>query len=326
MATLLFARQITMWAGPANRFYLHWQRADTLVLILSLSAVALLLYLLVLGIRRTSRGRILLRWLTIVLIADILVGYAGSIKPVSGLVLTAAWMIAAGLGLYAASRPDSRFLERGTTVLAALAWLFPISVVQVLLWKPWNVRQTVPVHAPALRPANQTPVFLFIFDEWSFQRSYADHQLRPLFTNLRELASHALEFTDAHSMAASTNPSVPRLLFQRDGALRPGNGIAFWREGDSAVPSTRLPSIFSAARARGYRTSLIGFYFPYRAVLGDQVETIVNRAYAPKGRRFRERVEWVVFRNLSFLADPLSRRLWELWNSKTICENWVWVN
>jgi hypothetical protein len=317
-----------MWADPRNRFYLHWQRADTWTLILSLLAVALLFYLIVIIVRRASWGGVLLRWLTIVLIADILVGYAGSGKTGGhfAALLTAAWAILAGIGLYAVSRPASRFLERGTIVLAALAWLAPISVVQMLLWKPWDVRPAIQVDAPHPAPANRTPVFLFIFDEWSYQRSYDGHELRPFFRNLRQLASHSLEFTDAHSQAGSTNLSVPRLLFQREGVLQPKNGIAVWEQGDSTVPSAKLPSIFAAARARGYRTSLIGFYFPYRAVLGDQVEQIVNEPYVPKGGRLRQRIAWVIAGNLQFLADPLSRFLWQQWYSSTISGNWPHVN
>jgi hypothetical protein len=327
VATLLFARQITMWAAPQNRFYHHWQRADTLTLIFSLLAVALLFYLIVIIVRRATWGGVLLRWLTIVLIADILVGYAGSGKVENHpAAFTVAWAVAAGIGLYAVSRPRSRFLERGTTILAALAWLAPISVVQILLWKPWDVRSVVHVDTPHPGPANRTPVFLFVFDEWSYQRSYNGQELRPFFRNLRQLASHSLEFSDAHSQAGSTDPSVPRLLFQREGVLQPKNGITVWKQGDSTVPSAKLPSIFAAARARGYRTSLIGFYFPYRTILGDQVDQIVNAAYTPKGEHLRQRIGWVLARNLEFLADPLSQFLWQEWYSSTISENWVRVN
>ena len=45
LATLLYARQIAMWAVPRNRFYTLWQRTDTLALALSLLGMALLLYL-----------------------------------------------------------------------------------------------------------------------------------------------------------------------------------------------------------------------------------------------------------------------------------------
>ena len=265
--------------------------------------------------------------LTIILIADILVGYVGSLKTGShAAALTPAWLVTAGIGLYAASRPGSRFLDRGTTILAALAWLAPISVAQVLLWKPWDTRQVVQRNPAAPKPGNRVPVFLFVFDEWSYQRSYAGQELRPFLHNLRWLASHSLEFTEAHSQAGSTDVSVPRLVFQREGELQPRNGIAFWKQGDSLLRSDRLRTIFAAAQARGYQTSLIGFYFPYRAVLGDQVDEIVNEAYAPKGQRLRERIEWVVVRNLEFLADPLSRLLWHRWFSSTVSQNWVRVN
>ncbi|HEX6433785.1 MAG TPA: hypothetical protein VFZ87_06070, partial [Gemmatimonadales bacterium] len=218
VATLLHARQIAMWAVPRNRFHSHWQRADTLTLLVSILAAALLLYLIVSLVRRASWGGLLLRWLTVILIADILVGYVGSGKTEGRFAaFTAAWVVVAGIGLYAASRPGSRFLERGTTLLAALAWLAPISAVQMFLWKPWDVRPVLPENAPRAAPANRTPVFLFVFDEWSYQRSYDGRELRPFFRNLRQLASHSLEFTDAHAQAGATNPSVPRLLFQREG-------------------------------------------------------------------------------------------------------------
>ena len=327
MAALLYARQIAMWGAPRNRFYFHWQRADTWALLLSLLAVALLLYLVAVLLRRAAWGGALLRWLTIVLIADILVGYVGSGRMEGRFAaFTAAWAVIAGIGLYAASRPASRLLGRGTTILAALAWLVPISVVQMLLWKPWDVRPVIHAEAPLAAPANRTPVFLFVFDEWSYQRSYAGQELRPFFRNLRHLASHSLEFTDGHSQAGATNPSVPRLLFQREGVLQPKNGIAVWEQGDSTVPSARLQSIFAAPRARGYRTSLLGFYFPYRAVLGDQVDQIVNTAYESKGQRLGPRMASAAVTNLNSLADPLSQLLWRQWYARTLSESWVRKN
>ena len=271
LATLLYARQIAMWAVPRNRFYTHWQRTDTLALALSLLGMALLLYLAAWIVRRAFRGGRVLRWLTIILLADIFIGYAGAGRiSRHAAAFTAAWAGLAGIGLYAASRPGWRLLDRGTTVLAALAWLAPILLLQMLLWKPWDVRPTIEGSTPSQTTGTRIPVFLFLFDEWSFQRSYDHNQLQPFFRNLRTLASHSLEFTDAHSLAGSTNPSVPRFIFQRDGVLIPKNGVALWKQGDTTVPSAKLPSIFTAARERGYHTSLIGFYFPYRAVLGDQ--------------------------------------------------------
>jgi sulfatase-like protein len=325
VATLLYARQIAMWASPRNRFYTHWQRGDTAMLAISLLAVALVLFLVVTLLRQFSWGERVLRWLTIILIADILVGYAVWTKG-HVLVLTVAWIVLAGTGLYLAARPNSRFLERGTAVLAALAWLAPISLIQMLLWKSWDVRPLLEREAPSQAGPNQTPVFLFVFDEWSFRRSYDGTELRPFFHNLRKLASRSIEFTNAHSQAGSTNPSVPRIIFQREGILEPKNGISFWSEGDSLTPSVGLPSIFAAAHKRGYATSLVGFYFPYRAVLGDQVDHIVHQAYVPKGQRLTNRLAQVTARNLSFLVDPLSRMAWRKWNVRTVSENWFYIN
>jgi Sulfatase len=325
LATLLYLRQIAMWAVPRNRFYTHWQRVDTLMLALSLLAVALVFYLIALIVRRASWGSMVLRWLSIVLLADILVGYLASGR-IGGhpAIFTAAWVILAGVGIHAASRP--RVLERGTTLLATFAWLAPISLVQMLLWKPWDVRPVVRPDLPRPAPASRTPVFLFVFDEWSHQRSYDGSELLPFFHNLRKLARHSFEFADAHSQAGATNPSVPRIIFQRDGVVRPKNGIAVWEQGDSTVPSARVPSIFAAAKSRGYRTWLAGFYFPYRALLGDQVDHIVHQAYVPKGQRVSRQLALVTARNLEFLADPLSRVLWRRWDIPRTSENWFYIN
>jgi len=327
VATLLYARQIAMWAAPRNRFYSHWQRADTLMLIVSLLAVALLLYLIALLLQRVPWGSGLLRGLTIILIADILVGYAASGRTGRHPALfTSAWMAVAGVGLYLGSRPSSRLIERGTAILAALAWLAPISLVQMLLWKPWDVRPVLRAPDSVAAPANRTPVFLFVFDEWSYPRSYDGPDLRPFFHNLRQLAGNSIEFSNAHSQADATNPSVPRLIFQRDGLLQPKNGVALWVEGDSSVPSAKVPSIFAAARSRGYHTELIGFYFPYRAMLGDQVDRIFHQAYVPKGQHLSYRLALVTARNFSFLVDPLSRHLWRRWNVPAVSRNWAFIN
>jgi hypothetical protein len=268
-----------------------------------------------------------LRSATIILVADILVGYAWSGKTGRHVTLfTGAWLLLSAAGLYAASRPESRLLDRGTRLLTMFAWLAPILALQMLLWKPWDVRPVLQSSISQPRPGNRTPVFLILFDEWSYQRSYTGNQLRPFFRNLRQVVSHSLEFNNAHSLAGATNPSVPRMIFQSNGLLQPKNGVALWKQGDSVVESAKLPSIFTAARDRGYRTSLIGFYFPYRSLLGAQVDEIVHQAYAPKGQRLWRRMALNTSRNLHFLADPLSRTGWKRSDARSVTDNWVYIN
>ena len=327
VATLLYARQITVWAAPRNRFHFLWQRSDAWALLVGLLALAVLLFLLVALLRQTSRGRMLLPWLTLALIIDILVGYVGSGKSEGRLALfTAAWAVATVLGLYAASRASPRVWESGTAVLAALAWLAPISAVQMLLWKPWDIRAALPSDARRVAQTNRTPVFLFLFDEWSYQRSYDGTELQPFFHNLRRLAGRSLEFTNAHTLAGATYSSIPQLLFQRAGLLLPGNGVVGWQQGDSTVESTRLWSIFGAAHARGYRTSVVGFYFPYRALLGDGLDRAETPAYVPKSRSLLGASVASAARNLDYLADPLSQLLYRRWYARTTSENWVRLN
>ena len=328
LATLLFLRQIGFWALPKNRYYFHWQRSDTLALIAAVLAFALLFFLIAWLVRRVwpARAGTILQWLTIIFLADVVVGYAGSGKIWGrSTVLAGAWAVVTGIGLYTSWRSAFRFLARGRDVLMALAWLAPISFGQMLLWRPWDVRPAAADAQPAAGPA-RTPVFIFVFDGWSYERSYQVDQLLPFFRNLRGLAGRSLEFTRAHSQGNTTTVSLPQLVFQRKGTLQVGNGVTHWREGKSTTPSPQVPSLFAAARARGYRTSIIGFYLPYRGILGDQVEHITSHPHAPKGNTLPGGMWIAAVRNLDFLADPVSQLLWLEWYTRAYSENWARLN
>jgi hypothetical protein len=333
LATLLYLRQIAFWTAPKNRYYFHWQRSDTAVLVAGVLAAAALFFGVAWLVRRLfpRQGGTVLRWLTVVLLADIVVGYGSSERAEgTNAVMAVGWAAMAGLGLYLTSGMVSRAREQGAKILAALVWLAPISLAQMLLWKPWNVRPTVEARTEARAHARQeprTPVFIFVFDDWSFQRSYEGGELLPELRNLRRFAARSLEFTDAHSPSTKTTTSLPRFLFQARGELEIGNGAATWVLGDSAVPSTAVPSLLTAAGARGYKTSITGFYLPYRAILGeDEADVVTSGVHVPKGRTFPERFRIMALRNLDFLSDPLSQWLWMRWYARAYSENWARLN
>jgi hypothetical protein len=333
LATLLYLRQIAFWTAPKNRYYFHWQRSDTAVLVAGVLAAAALFFGVAWLVRRLfpRQGGTVLRWLTVVLVADIVVGYGSSERAEgTNAVMTVGWAAVAGLGLYLTSGMVSRAREQGTKILAALVWLAPISLAQMLLWKPWDVRPTVQGRIAARAHARQeprAPVFIFVFDDWSFQRSYEGGELLPELRNLRRFAARSLEFTDAHSPSTKTTTSLPRFLFQAPGELEVGNGAATWVLGDSAVPSTAVPSLLTAAGAQGYETSITGFYLPYRAILGeDEADVVTSGVHVPKGRSFPERFRIMALRNLDFLSDPLSQWFWVRWYARAYSENWARLN
>src|SRR5215204_215735 len=208
----------------------------------------------------------------------------------------------------------------------ALAWLAPISFGQMLLWKPWDARPTVATGTRATARPGRTPVFIFLFDGWSYKRSYRDDKLLPFFHNLSGLADQSLEFSRASSQGRTTRVSLPRLVFQREGTLDVGNGTTYWREGGVAMPSAQVPSLFVFARSRGYRTSIVGYYLPYRAILGDQVGYIMSHPHAPKGSTLPGAMWIASVRNLNFLSDPVSQLLWPKWYTQAYSKNWARLN
>jgi hypothetical protein len=120
--------------------------------------------------------------------------------------------------------------------------------------------------------AAATPVYLFIFDEWSYRLSYEQDRLKPMFENLEALRKQSIMFTDAHSAGDYTMVSLPPFLFQTDRKVELRGGQTGFVDKETWVPSQECQSLFSVTADKGYQSVLIGFHLPYGSWLGDKVD------------------------------------------------------
>jgi hypothetical protein len=122
-------------------------------------------------------------------------------------------------------------------------------------------------------------VFLFVFDEWPYRLTFDEAgQVRPHMPNLRQAAAEMCVFTDGHAPACHTVMSLPRLLFQTPAPFALESNRAGFR-GERFEPCRERPSLFTAARARGQRTYMLGWYHPYHVLLGDSVDFVRSTGY-----------------------------------------------
>ncbi|HEV8199289.1 MAG TPA: sulfatase-like hydrolase/transferase [Candidatus Polarisedimenticolia bacterium] len=299
-----------------NRYFLFWGRRDTLAVFLSIALLSGLAALLGLAIDRSGnrllaqlRDLVFLTFLGLGALANLLpllhiealLDFARSHRGMAGLLLDlGSGLIAVGwvIGVWLRREQMIRFARAATLILSPLVILL---LGPALIWRSWDYPRD-PIPASSGEGEDGTPIYFFVFDEWSYDRMMKDGDILPDLPHLRALKSQSLFFTAARSPAASTHVSLPRILFQsRDDESLPyvfidrrepkePRGPAPEHITDDQATGAQPESLMALARRNRYTTYLVGFYLPYPHIIGNEAD--VDRAYSdyPKGDGILDRM------------------------------------
>ena len=131
--------------------------------------------------------------------------------------------------------------------------------------------------APPLRSKSQGAlrVVLLVFDELDQRRAFA---ARPTGLELPEfdrLRGQAIFASNAYPPGSNTLFSLPSLTIGAQVsealAVRPDELMLTLKESKGEVGWSTQPNLFSAARASGFDTALVGWYHPYCRVIGNSL-------------------------------------------------------
>lgn len=209
-----------------------------------------------------------------------------------GMETQTAWVLLFGLTGYSLASPGSRLV---CWCVCACRIISPaiLIVVYQLLCLPTLTQRMDPLQPsrspqeaavlPVAQAAPDSSVYLFIFDEWSYRRTYAAGQVRTHLRNLAELSRQAITFENAHSPGPKTVASIPAVL--RGTADLPeihGMTPGFLNNG-TFVHCSKYPSIFARAGCTGYRKIMIQWGFAISHWIADELDS--SRAYStyPRG-------------------------------------------
>jgi hypothetical protein len=335
-----------------NRYFLFWGRRDTLAVLLSIVLLSGAAALAGAAIDRSGnrflvgmRDLVFLTFLGLGVIANLLPllhiqalldfarvhrGAAGLLLDLGSGLLAVAWV----LGVWLRRAWMMRFARAATLILSPLVILL---IGPALFWRSWDYpRDPIPASSGEGEPG--TPIYIFIFDEWSYDRMMQDGDVSPDLPNLREIKSRALFFTAARSPAASTHVSLPRILFQsRDDESLPyvfidrrepkePRGPAPEHITDDQAPAGQPESLLALARRHRYTTYLVGFYLPYPHIVGSDAD--VDRAYSdyPKGETILERMVVTTLGAPQYWFMPGISGIWKHVWARVFSRHWVRLN
>lgn len=303
-AVLLFGAQLRQWTDPRNRFLEQWETRDAWAILAGIAALAALGLLAREILARWPLPRRIANHLFIAALGGGLIStfltYPDYKSELCYIALTA-------LVVLSWCRPALRLPGR----IARVALIFsPLALIlgwQLVRYPTWWSPEEKPASPQAARDAQ--PVLLFVFDEWSWTRSTRNGELLPLFRNLRQFAKGAVDFTAARSPGPRTDVALPRIIYQtEDDLLITSREVFFVRDG-ARTATTAAPSLFSLARERGYSSSVLGFYMPYRRLLGAQADHALSINFNPKRPDFAGLAGDRLLSNVAFWHDPVSRKL-----------------
>lgn len=302
-ATVVFGAQLRHLTTPRNRMLGLWDTYDAIAITLGILVLAIV-FLAVHSIsaRRPLLNRVMNHLFVFTLVSAListLLTYSDYKSELAYWALTA--VVAVSF-----CRPELKIPAKVAKVAVAFFPIFPLSAYQLFTYPKWAPPPEVKSEPLPEKPAS--PIYVIICDEWSFARSFENGKLRPLFKNVSQFANQAITFTDARTPGPRTDESIPRFIFQREDSWSiMGNQLA-WNVDGKPTPSTKVSSIFADAKSRGYRTSLVGFYLPYRRMLGDQIDSVTAyNAYVKPEQLLRRSYEALI-NNVSFQLDPVSKK------------------
>ncbi|MBI3415028.1 MAG: sulfatase-like hydrolase/transferase [Verrucomicrobia bacterium] len=341
VALLTFAKQIAFWLIDENRYYYLWQANDALALVLDV----ILLAVLALGASEILRAlkadlpRKIFNHLFLIVFANgALTLFPARFLPHDDMTirLQAGWVII-WLGVFSVTaysfwKPRLQLVRRAANVCIVFSPLVPILFFQLLSTQPWSTPQE---SDPALRPtipqsvqsaAGKHPIFVFVFDEWSYRRSFKDGALVPELVNLRRLREESFDFQRTWSFSSRTLHSLPAMVFQNDQRLDIGKRAAFFEMDGKKTAAKNFPSIFKSAKEAGYVTAMQGFYLPYATMLGNQVDYCRTFAVFPRIEGLPGRMVEKLITNLDKLTDPFTDHVRRVLIARLHSERWFNIN
>ncbi len=305
---LVFVGELRFLMAPASRFYLFWQRSDAVVLTLMIIGIAGIATGVALWARAHSpRVSAVLRGMFVLVLAEVLLAIVVRSSPQPPFWLS--WLLpVAVLGLAAGVHValSGALYRLGLAATLVLSPLGVILLLQLLHAPSVDLRETVP--EPTVPRGTGPPIVLLILDEWSYSRSTRGGQFIASMPRLRELAGRVTFFTEAHSPAGATFRSL-RSIFAESMRGNEVRDLEWWYGDPTAAESPVRPRLFQRAQQLGYRSQIIGYYLPYRELVGDVASQVRTETHFPKGQGVLARMGWIGLRVLTRQGDPFTRFL-----------------
>jgi len=216
------------------------------------------------------------------------------------------WFLLAIFAVYASFRHTKKIKMLCITLCLIASPILPIFTFNALRY-PFITSSmgSVPINS-TIKSHNEDKrnVYIFIFDEWSYQRSFNNNELIPEFRNLKQFADQSTVFHNAASPWPNTFASIPSFLFQTKLHFTIKDGKMVFKD-KIFYPLSQAENIFHHARELGFYTCIIGSYIPYGELLKDSVEFSKSISVAKRfGNSFQEVSEFHMLTAIIMLPDP----------------------
>jgi len=196
--TLLFGRQLGSWSREWNRFCAHWRFGNALSLMLWIVLPALLAvgidYLL--DGRRFPRLRLAYHHLFLLVLGSGLISNWPGFHQLPAAARDLIWFALAGAVTMVYILRQKKVLDLVRQGALLFTLLTPIIFIQMLAWNPVG-SPPEPLSFPEPDRPKSSPVFIFLFDEWSYLRSIEGDGYRPELTHTRDLCRRSFVFGQA---------------------------------------------------------------------------------------------------------------------------------
>jgi hypothetical protein len=265
---LLFGPYLANLSRDYTRLCCFWHAGDTVSVIGLVLTVALLFFGAAELIRRTRRplltrlcSHLFLAVLGTGLLANLL--FAASKLPARAFVpsrlnVGLAWVVLFTVLGYSFGNARCRLVLRARQLCQVVAPVVPLTFLGLALSNcyPENFEPlTAPprVHAAQLNGniARAGGVYVFLFDEWSYERTFSSGQVSARYPNVAAFANGATVYRNAASPAGNTEQSLPSILFQTAGPARVEHGrFGFERQG-RFVQASEFESLFDRLQKVG---------------------------------------------------------------------------
>jgi hypothetical protein len=332
---VLFSPYLANLHRDYTRYCYLWRASDTLYLTISLVLVAAILVLIGECVYWTRRP-LLIRLFDHLLLTAMGVGLLGNlifmISKVSntawrqgGIQVQTAWIVLALVVGFSFGRPHSKLVHRYRQTCLILLPCAPLTLLMLFFGSkyPNNLESLAPPPiscsiAPAKAEREPGGIYVVLFDEWSYERTFEKGSVSSRFPHLAALAGQSTLYHQAYSPAGSTEHSIPGVFFQTNDPVVVDYGRFGFERNGHFVPSREYQSIFSRLAPRGYTSVVMGTSMPHRMLLGDQVDVCRTYCLYQRGHDLATHVGIHLFNALHYSPDLWSLKAYKRLEKKVV--------